>query len=397
MAAIFDPARISVIEASTKAGKTAGCICWQAKHVLEDTRCGNHWWVAPVYKQAEMAYDRAKKYFPRDEYAAHDGDLKIEFRNGARWWFRSGEKPDNLYGEDVYSVVVDEATRVREEAWYAIRSVLTYTRGPVRIIGNVKGRKNWAYRLGQLARNGEPDMAYHKLTAADAVAAGVLDQAEIEGAKRVLPEAVFRELYFAEPSDDEGNPFGIGAIRRVVKPLSNLGTCVYGIDLAKSCDWTVVCGLDADGNVSRMERWQGEWHATKTRILGLIGAMPTLIDSTGVGDPIVEELSRLRPNIKGFKFTSQSKQQLMEGLAVAIQSGSTSVLEGFHRDELESFEYEYTRTGARYSAPDGLHDDSVCAHALAVECARSNRPSDLLFGVTSLGSRVPQMNGWANE
>ena len=34
--------------------------------------------------------------------------------------------------------------------------------------------------------------------------------------------------------------------------------------------------------------------------------------------------------------------------------------------ELEAFEYEYTRTGVRYSAPEGLHDDAVCALALAI-------------------------------
>jgi hypothetical protein len=32
---------------------------------------------------------------------------------------------------------------------------------------------------------------------------------------------------------------------------------------------------------------------------------------------------------------------------------------------LEQFEFEYTRTGVRYSAPAGLHDDCVCALALA--------------------------------
>jgi len=33
--------------------------------------------------------------------------------------------------------------------------------------------------------------------------------------------------------------------------------------------------------------------------------------------------------------------------------------------ELEAFEYVYTRTGVRYSAPEGLHDDCVCSLALA--------------------------------
>ena len=37
--------------------------------------------------------------------------------------------------------------------------------------------------------------------------------------------------------------------------------------------------------------------------------------------------------------------------------------------ELEAFEYEYTRTGVRYTAPPGMHDDCVCALALAVRRA----------------------------
>jgi hypothetical protein len=68
---------------------------------------------------------------------------------------------------------------------------------------------------------------------------------------------------------------------------------------------------------------------------------------------------------EGFKFSSSSKQQLMEGLAAAIQQGRIRIPAGPIVAELETFEYEYTRTGARYSAPAGLHDDCVCALALA--------------------------------
>jgi hypothetical protein len=34
--------------------------------------------------------------------------------------------------------------------------------------------------------------------------------------------------------------------------------------------------------------------------------------------------------------------------------------------ELEAFQYEYTAAGVRYAAPAGMHDDCVCALALAV-------------------------------
>lgn len=45
------------------------------------------------------------------------------------------------------------------------------------------------------------------------------------------------------------------------------------------------------------------------------------------------------------------------------------------RQELESFEYEYTGRGVRYSAPQGVHDDCVMALALAVHhhTARASR------------------------
>ena len=69
---------------------------------------------------------------------------------------------------------------------------------------------------------------------------------------------------------------------------------------------------------------------------------------------------------EGYGFTAPSKQKLMEGLAVAIQSHSVTYPAGPLVDELNQFEYEYTRTGVRYGAPEGFHDDCVCALALAV-------------------------------
>ncbi len=56
----------------------------------------------------------------------------------------------------------------------------------------------------------------------------------------------------------------------------------------------------------------------------------------------------------------------MEGLAVAIQQQRIRFPEGSIKAELEAFEYVYSRTGVHYSAPEGLHDDCVCALALAV-------------------------------
>jgi hypothetical protein len=237
----------------------------------------------------------------------------------------------------------------------------------------VKGRKNWAYKLARKAESGEPGMSYQKITAYDAIDAGILSEDEIEDARRQLPDNVFRELYLAEPSDDEGNPFGMIAIRDCITPLSTDAPVCFGVDLAKSVDWSCVIGLDKNKQVCVFERFQKSWNDTIETVRSVVGNKKALVDSTGVGDVVLESLQKDgRSNFQGFKFTSPSKQQLMEGLAVAIQKQEIGFPEGVITNELESFEYEYTRTGVRYSAPSGMHDDAVCALALAVSV--SNQP-----------------------
>lgn len=369
-AALFNGARYALVEASSKSGKTVGSMAWLLEEALVH-RGGpgrQFWWIAPVYAQARIPFRRMKRGLPPAAYVANDGELTLTLPNGSVLAFKGGDHADSLYGDDVWAAVVDEASRVKEESWHALRSTLTHTRGPVRLIGNVKGRRNWFYQLSRRAEAGEPDMSYARITAHDAVGAGVLSRDEIEDARRTLPEAVFRELYLAEPSDDEGNPFGPEAIRARIAPLSAAPPVAFGVDLAKSVDWTVVVGLDAQGRTCRFERFRAPWDETTARVLRALGRTAALCDATGVGDPIVERLQRSGANVEGFLFSSPSKQSLMEGLAVAIQQGEVTYPDGPLVQELESFEYEYTRTGVRYRVAEGLHDDGVMALALAVRC-----------------------------
>lgn len=385
LAAIFDPRRYSVIEASTKAGKTSGCIAWIVEQALAGREGWNYWWVAPVSSQADIAFGRCRRAIPQTAATAHLTLKTITLINGAVIWFKSGDKPDSLYGDDVHAAVVDEASRFKEDAWYAIRSTLTATQGPVRIIGNVKGRRNWFYNLARKAQMGDPVMGYHKIVAADAIAAGVIPEEEVEDARLHMPEHVFRELYLAEPSDDEGNPFGLAAIQSCIGLISSNEPAVWGWDLAKHVDWTVGIGLDIHGRVCRFERFQLTWNETISRIRRVVAGAPALVDSTGVGDPVLEALQkvsevaplRFSKNVtgrlkaagsrfEGYNFTSGSKQKLMEGLAVAIQSNAIIYPDGPIVLELNNFEFEYTRTGVRYGAPEGYTDDCVCALALAV-------------------------------
>lgn len=364
---LYNYSRFTIVEAATKCGKTFSHLWWLFELALKSNKDGaNYWWVAPVYNQAEIAFNRLRRVVNQyGVFGINISKLTISCPNGAIIHFKSAEKPDNLFGEDVYGCVFDEFTRAREEAFFALRSTLTKTQGSLKLIGNAKGKKNWGYKLGARARAGEPNYSYYRITAYDAAREGIITFEEIEQAKRDLPERVFNELYLAEPQEDGSNPFGFDYIRKCIKPLSVLPAEYFGIDLAKSKDWTVIIGLDSRGDVAYFDRFQKDWEQTTNEVIKAIGSNKALIDGTGVGDPIFERVSKLCRNAEMIKYTSQSKQQLMEGLAVSIQRGELGIIDGILQDELEAFEFQYSLTGVKYNAPEGFTDDCVNALALA--------------------------------
>ena len=122
----------------------------------------------------------------------------------------------------------------------------------------------------------------------------------------------------------------------------------------------------------RFERFQSTWDQTKVRIIAATNGKPALVDMTGVGDSIFEDLHRKAGNFSGFVFTQRSKQDLMELLQAEIQQTRLGLTGEVLLGELESFEYEFKARDNRYvgtafSAPPGMHDDCVCALALAVK------------------------------
>jgi hypothetical protein len=160
---------------------------------------------------------------PRSLFRANNSELTIKLANGTTIWFKSSDNPDALYGEDVKAVVIDEASRTKRDTWTAVRSVITATQGKVKLIGNVKGIDNWFYEIARKAEAGElEDWDYYKITAADAVAAGIFPQSEIEDAERSLPKEIFLELYFAIPFINSSNKFAFAFDER-----RHIGICKF--------------------------------------------------------------------------------------------------------------------------------------------------------------------------
>lgn len=317
-------------------------------------------YVTPTYSLAKVFFDEIAKIIPSEIAQANRSDLTFKFVTGGEIRFFTGERLDNFRGLRLHNVIIDEAAYIPDlqNAWNnAIRPTLTDFQGKALFISTPRG-KDFFYQL--YLRN-EGDWQSFKYTTYDNP---FILRSEVDEARASLPKAAFEQEYLANPAENAANPFGIDFIRQNITSISQNNPICYGIDLAKSYDYTVIIGLDSNGCVCYFDRFQSDWSDTKHRILRL-DKVPKVIDATGVGDPIVEELQREDYLIEGFKFTSTSKQQLMEGLVTSIQQGAISYPDGTIVDELSMFEYVYTPRGVKYSAPDGMHDDAVCALALA--------------------------------
>ena len=212
---LYNPSRFTITEASTKVGKTFSHIWWifERAHESWNKEGYNHWWVAPVYSQAKIAFKRLKNKLGRTGiYKINESELTITTPIASVIHFKSADKPDNLFGEDVYSIVFDEAPRAKVEAFHALRSTITATRGKMKLIGNFGGVANWMHQLKEKAKT-DTSYAYYKVTAWDAVEEGILDREEIEQAQRDLPPKVFKQLYLAEEQESEDQLISFDVMR----------------------------------------------------------------------------------------------------------------------------------------------------------------------------------------
>jgi hypothetical protein len=145
-----------------------------------------------------------------------------------------------------------------------------------------------------------------------------------------------------------------------------------GVDLARLRDFSVLIVMDRERkNVVYFERFNKiDWAVQYARMIdvGRRYKAQLIMDSTGIGDPIVETIRASGLQVEPYKIGgSAAKQQLIEKLRVNIENGRISYPNiPILIRELENYEYELSETGiVRYSAPEGFHDDAVISLALA--------------------------------
>ena len=99
-----------------------------------------------------------------------------------------------------------------------------------------------------------------------------------------------------------------------------------------------------------------------------------LVDSTGVGDYITEDMQNAGlTNTQGVKFTLESKQEMAQHLKQTMTQKQLHIpYDGELIAELNLEQYELTKDGkTKFNHPQGTHDDRFWALALAAYATRT--------------------------
>lgn len=366
------PARFKVVMCGRRWGKSA----YGIREVCDAALAGHPvGWMAPSYKYVLEVWRELLERLRPVVVRSHDQDKRIELATGGviEMWTLDGENPG--LGRKYKLIVIDEAGIVPDllTIWQqALRPTLVDLRGRALFLGTPRGRRHGFVQLfGRGMAGDDPDWAAFRARTIDNPH---IPPEEVEAARRELPPEVFAQEFEGIPTDDGANPFGLEAIARAAKPTpcgkDAPRPVVYGLDLARSMDYTVLLGMDEWRRVVRLERWQAPWAVTKAKIRALVGETPVVADATGVGDAIVADLQQMGVSVTPHVFTQPSKLRLMQRLVAAFQGDELALpdtQEAFWLvQELQAFEFLYTATGVRYEAPKGLHDDGVMALGLAL-------------------------------
>lgn len=337
---------------------------------------------------------------------ANHSDYRIELTNGGviECWSLESDEPGR--SRKYHECTVDEAAHAPklEQQWRdCIRPTLSDYAGGCTFYSTPKGR-NFFYQLSLIVDDG---WAYfHAPTSGNPY----ISAEEIESARTdpSMTEQSFAQEYLAEFLEDSGAVF-----RRVLDAVDkdSIQTApeqgrsyALGVDLARYQDFTVLCVLDDTGRQVMHERFnQISWERQVQSIVEAcqLYRPQICIDSTGVGDAVTEQLRKAIneinlnssihtqiPAIQGISLTLSTKGELIDNLALDIESGRLRLLDVQQQtSELLAYEYERTTAGnLRTNAPQGMHDDCVIALAMANQGRRKLGPVPVQEITPDIGS-----------
>ena len=407
-----DKHRFQIAECGRRFGKTQLAWVKCLTYMIQNPHC-LLWWVAPLYKELRPATVTVRKITPKEwiikKTENNETISYIKLFNGSECFFHSADREDSLRGSGLNGLVIDEAPLLKETRWSSELepSLIDYD-GWAFFIGTPKGRNNWFARLK--AKGDDPLNPTYRSWRLDSYwnamdKGGFLNRSSIDSIADDLPEMIRRQEIYAEELEGAGVVFrNINRQIKQITPYVQGEEVVCGADFGKTVDYTVNIAVRLNGEIIGFDRYNEiDWHFQRERTVAFarrFGNPRLIIDSTGLGDPIFDEMEREYSNVEGFVISGSSKAPLIENLSLMLDDGKiwfdgNPVTHEFNtrlhyqfpllKTELETYSYDITHTGhIQYNAPEGYHDDCVIALALAAYQAKPIHELDICRGSSKL-------------
>lgn len=332
-------------------------------------------WIAPTYRNSRPLWRSAERAIASvaQHLNVRRADHEISFPSGGSLFVYSADNPDAIRGMSFDVVIVDEASRISEEAWTdAILPTLADRAGHAMLISTPKGR-NWFYREWLKARNGAKDAAAFQAPSSANPIESIREA--FERARETVSDRTFRQEWMAEFVDDGGGVFrSIAEAVRATQQTAPVDghTYVAGLDWALSNDYTVLTIIDQTASeVAHIERFtMTDYSLQRERIAAAcarFNVYMVVAESNAMGKPNNDELRRAGIRLRDFNTSNASKAEIIERLAAAFDHRALAIYDDRNLvEELQAYEASRLDSGAmRYGAPEGVHDDMVMSLALA--------------------------------
>lgn len=334
-------------------------------------------WVVPTYKNSRPLWRWISNVFqplePSKLVSISKSEQAITTSKGGFFAIYSEENIDSIRGEWFHVVVNDEAAKFREESRYdAIEPVVSDSDGEIIDISTPRGR-NWFWR--EYVSGGGSDYerkSFHAPTSANPLPN---IRKAFERARQTMSDRTFRQEWLAEFIDDNGGVF------RNVTELSTLQSqekaeknqqIIFGVDWGRTNDFTVICGIDvATRKQVFLDRFnQIDYHVQIGRLQAAYERFkPQVIiaEANSIGTPLIEQMYRLDLPVQPFTTTNATKAAIIDALALTMERKEIELIDDkTQAAELQAYEMTRLSSGLmKYGAPDGMHDDTVMALALA--------------------------------
>ncbi len=364
--------RYNVLACGRRFGKTT--LCDDLAIDIAVDRAQPVGWFAPTYKLLSEAWRDMLHVLTPVVARSNATDRRIELTGGGVIEFWTLEDDNAGRSRKYARVVIDEAGLVPHlgAIWQAaIRPTLADLEGDAFFAGTPKGCNYfWECYLRGKDELQEDWQSWQMPTWENPL----IKPTEIDALRMEMPERQFSQEIEAAFLEDGG-----GVFRRVAQaatadehPPEAGHQYVIGCDWGKMADFSVLSVIDATTNTQvYVDRFnQIDYPTQERRLLALVERYdPTAViaERNSIGEPIIDHLRARGLPVQAFTTTNATKAVLIDGLALAFERGSLTLLnDAVQTAELQAYEMERLPSGlARYSAPEGFHDDMVMALALA--------------------------------